>query len=139
MVSKLLYSLFILTTLSLTLPRPAHALTRYQDLLYQDLSIQRNLVYGQAISPITHQSETLRLDLYQPAGDVTPNTELTINSPYVTGQTLVYLTPTGNSDNKVLFVKSKADGSFIVAIDSPATTDIPFNWWIIQLQSFATL
>jgi len=63
---------------------------------------------------------------------VAPNTELTINSPYVTGQTLVYLTPTGNSDNKVLFVKSKAEGSFTVAIDQPITTDITFQWWIIN-------
>lgn len=63
-----------------------------------------------------------------------PNTELTINSPYVTGQTLVYLTPTANTDNKVLFVKSKTEGSFTVGIDSPASSDIPFNWWIIRLE-----
>jgi hypothetical protein len=38
---------------------------------------------------------------------ISPNTELTIESPYVTGNSLVYLTPTGNTDNKVLFVKAK--------------------------------
>jgi len=73
---------------------------------------------------------------------ISPNTELTISSPYVTPNSLVYLTPTGNTDNKVVFVKSKESckdsavsckQSFTVAIDSPATTDISFNWWIIEL------
>jgi hypothetical protein len=63
-----------------------------------------------------------------------PNTELTIESPYVTPNSLVYLTPTTNTDNKVLFVKSKNEKSFTVAIDTPATSDISFNWWIIQLK-----
>lgn len=80
---------------------------------------------------------------------ISPNTELTIESPFVTPDTLVYLTPTTNTDNKVLFVKSKntcipvsADSlpassctpSFTVAIDTPAASDISFNWWIIKLQ-----
>lgn len=72
----------------------------------------------------------------------TPNTELTIESPHVTSDTLVYLTPTTNTDNKVVFVKSKESctlsaasckPSFTIAIDSPASTDISFNWWIIKL------
>ncbi len=63
----------------------------------------------------------------------TPNTELIISSPYVTPNSLVYLTPTTNTDNKVLFVKSKDTSSFTVAIDNPASSDISFNWWIIQL------
>jgi hypothetical protein len=80
---------------------------------------------------------------------VSPNTELTINSPYVTANSLVYLTPTGNTDNKVLFVKSKNTctsafvptlatpkcvPAFTVGIDTPASSDISFNWWIIQLK-----
>lgn len=73
---------------------------------------------------------------------VTPGTEVTINSPYITENSLIYLTPTGNTDNKVLFVKSKVSctpqavsctPSFTVAIDSPALNDISFNWWIIEL------
>ncbi|MEI8232816.1 MAG: hypothetical protein WCG44_03665, partial [bacterium] len=76
-----------------------------------------------------------------------PNTELTIKSPYITKDSLVYLTPTGNTDGKVLFVASKktcdqpktlfqlaCTPSFTVAIDSPASSDISFNWWIIKLQ-----
>ena len=74
---------------------------------------------------------------------ISPSTELTINSPFITPNSLVYLTPTGNTDNKVVFVKSKQSctspsttsctPSFTVAIDTPASSDISFNWWIIQL------
>ena len=73
----------------------------------------------------------------------TPNTELTISSPYVTANSLVYLTPTTNTDNKVLFVKAKdscqnstptCTPSFTVGIDALASTDISFNWWIIELK-----
>jgi len=73
----------------------------------------------------------------------TPNTELTITSPYVTTNSLVYLTPTTNTDNKVLFVKAKdscqnaaptCTPSFTVGIDASASTDISFNWWIIELK-----
>jgi hypothetical protein len=73
---------------------------------------------------------------------ISPDTELTIATPYVTKDTLVYLTPTTNTQNQVLFVKSKnlcdtlttCAPSFTVAIDSPATSDISFNWWIIQVK-----
>lgn len=80
---------------------------------------------------------------------VSPGTEVTINSPYITENSLIYLTPTGDTSNKVLFVKSKqvcsnnspnpspseasCVGGFTVAIDSPALSDISFNWWIIEL------
>jgi hypothetical protein len=80
---------------------------------------------------------------------LSPNTELTLESPYITSNSLVYLTPTGNTDNKVVFVKSKntcdknnpelaqespCTPSFTVAIDTPASSDISFNWWIIELK-----
>ncbi|MFH2085295.1 MAG: hypothetical protein ABII21_00670, partial [bacterium] len=80
---------------------------------------------------------------------VSPNTELVVESPYVTSNSLVYLTPTANTAGKILFVKAKQScesGSelpnnsdpcvhaFTVGIDTPAGSDIPFNWWIIQLK-----
>lgn len=80
---------------------------------------------------------------------ISPDTELTISSPYVTKDTLVYLTPTTNTQNKVLFVKSKntcetsttsnlqpttCTPSFTIGIDSTASSDISFNWWIIQVK-----
>jgi len=74
-----------------------------------------------------------------------PNTELIIHSPFVTPDSLVYLTPTGNTDNQVLYIKTKhtcpdptdstCTPSFTVGIDSSASTDIPFNWWIIKLKT----
>ncbi len=79
---------------------------------------------------------------------VAPDTELVIESPHVNPNTLVYLTPTGNTGGKVLFVKAKNTcptlessssllepcvPSFTVGIDAPISTDISFNWWIIQL------
>jgi hypothetical protein len=64
---------------------------------------------------------------------LTSQTELIIESPYITPNSLVYLTPTTNTDNKVLFVKAKDETSFTVAIDAPAGSDISFNWWIIEL------
>lgn len=76
-----------------------------------------------------------------------PSTELVIESPYVTPDSLVYLTPTTNTDNKVLFVKSKESctltsssckPSFTVGIDAPANSDISFNWWIIELKPTQT-
>lgn len=76
------------------------------------------------------------------------STELVIESPYVTANSLIYLTPTGHTDNKVLFVKTKntcvkptptyqtlCTPSFTIAVDSPTRSNIPFNWWIIQLDS----
>jgi hypothetical protein len=75
---------------------------------------------------------------------ISPNTELTIESPYITKDSLVYLTPTTNTDNRVLFVKakntceSKTSGcipSFTVSSGQiPALSDISFNWWIIELK-----
>ena len=82
---------------------------------------------------------------------VSPNTELTITSPYLDANSLVYLTPTSNTFGQVLYVKSKhtcpaknptsntydlpsnCHPSFTVAIDSPVSENITFNWWIIKL------
>jgi hypothetical protein len=51
----------------------------------------------------------------------------------VTDNSLIYLTPTGYTGGKILYVKSKERGLFTVAVDSPTLIDIPFNWWIIEL------
>jgi hypothetical protein len=73
-------------------------------------------------------------------------TEITINTPNVDASTLAYVTPIGNPQNQVLFVKSKhtcpivSQGSepcnpwFTIAINSPLTHDLEFNWWIIKME-----
>jgi len=64
------------------------------------------------------------------------STEFTINNPHVTDQTLVYVTPVTNTQNQVLYVKSKkASEWFKVAINNPLPYDLEFNWWIIKLET----
>jgi hypothetical protein len=66
-----------------------------------------------------------------PAG----KTEITIKNPKVTNYTLVYITPTSNTQNNVLYVKSKTDGQFVVGFAFPIDVDTTFNWWVISTQS----
>ena len=104
------------------------------DLTTQMITIASSATASDSSSTIHDLSSTITSNAT--AGQstlVSPNTQLTLESPYITSNSLVYLTPTTNTDNKVLFVKSKDDKGFTVAIDTPATTDISFNWWIIQL------
>jgi hypothetical protein len=61
--------------------------------------------------------------------------EITIKNPKVTDYTLVYVTPTSDTLNYVLYVKSKVDGQFVVGFTNPLTTDVSFNWWIVQVQN----
>ena len=72
--------------------------------------------------------------------------EIMIYSEEITEKTLIYITPITDTENKVLYVKSKHPkqecdsydidckkaGWFKVAIDTPITTPIEFNWWIIN-------
>ncbi|MDP4001768.1 MAG: hypothetical protein Q8P69_01845, partial [bacterium] len=63
------------------------------------------------------------------------STELTINSPHVDAASLIYVTPTGDPQNQVLYVKAKAVGQwFTVAINQPLDHALEFNWWIIKLE-----
>jgi len=64
----------------------------------------------------------------------------------ITEKTLIYITPITDTENKVLYVKSKHPkqecdlydtsckeaGWFKVAINTPITTPIKFNWWIVN-------
>ncbi|HLE50089.1 MAG TPA: hypothetical protein VI791_03025, partial [Patescibacteria group bacterium] len=62
-------------------------------------------------------------------------TELIIANSNVRLGTYVYLTPISNTSNQVLYIKSKQEGAgFTVAINQALTTDIMFNYWLIQTQ-----
>ncbi|MFS8158633.1 MAG: hypothetical protein ACMG6E_00200, partial [Candidatus Roizmanbacteria bacterium] len=62
----------------------------------------------------------------------------------ITDKSLIYITPTSNTYNKSVYVESKnicsspspsgvtCKKSFKVALDSPISSDIQFNWWIIN-------
>jgi len=81
-----------------------------------------------------------------PAG----KTEIQIYNPHVSENTLVYVVPASDTENKVLYLKAKKaqkdaeideDGNeitpeekgwFKVGIDKSIKEDIKFNWWIIN-------
>jgi len=63
--------------------------------------------------------------------------EVMIYNPQVTAESLIYVTATTNTENKVLYVKAKKTttddepGWFIVALNESIAQDVQFNWWII--------
>lgn len=68
----------------------------------------------------------------------TGQTEVTIKSALITEKSLIYVTPTTDTSNKVLFIKGKKAtdavdiGWFKIGIDAALPTEIKFNWWIIN-------
>jgi len=59
--------------------------------------------------------------------------EITIPSSKLDSHTLVYLTPVSDTQNQVLFVKSKQEGvGFTVAVPSTVNQDIQFNYWLVK-------
>jgi hypothetical protein len=82
-----------------------------------------------AISPdevvATGSAGTANISAYQ--------TQVTIDNPLVTGQSLIYITPTSNTNNQVLYLLKQLPGeSFTVGIQSPSGYQIPFNWIIVN-------
>jgi hypothetical protein len=76
-------------------------------------------------------------------------TEVTLNNSQITSSSMVYLTPTGSTNNQVVYLKSKfvsptpsviasdsaaisLPSSFTIAIDQPLDHDITVNWWLIN-------
>ena len=68
--------------------------------------------------------------------------EITIKNQNVTENSLIYITPVGNTNGKVLYLlrqtaedplQAGVEGSFTVGINIPSTaTDIKFNWIIVN-------
>ncbi len=65
--------------------------------------------------------------------------ELTIKNHIITSKSLIYITPFGNTDNKVLYLLRQVpeseteDGSFTVGVSGPVPThDMQFNWLIVN-------
>ncbi len=62
-------------------------------------------------------------------------TQLEITNSSVSNSTYIYLTPISDTQNQVLFVKSKNEGiGFTVAINQPINSDLTFNYWLIRTQ-----
>jgi len=64
--------------------------------------------------------------------------EVTIVNQNVDTTSLIYVTPTTSTENKVLYVKEQADGSFTVGFDEALTIEVNFNWWIVELSKKAS-
>ncbi len=59
-------------------------------------------------------------------------TEIEIQNSNINSDSLIYITPTSPTQNKVLYIKEKKDGSFKVGLSDSISEDINFNWWIIE-------
>jgi hypothetical protein len=60
-------------------------------------------------------------------------TAISITNSLVTPHSLIYVTPITSTKNQVIYVKEKIERiGFTVGLDIPITTDITFNWWIIN-------
>ncbi len=58
--------------------------------------------------------------------------ELIIRSTVLSEDSLIYVTPVGSTGNKVLYVKSQQADQFVVGFDTATTSNVPFNWWVVN-------
>ncbi len=59
--------------------------------------------------------------------------EVTINTPHVTEDSLIYITPSTNTGNQVLYLlRQSENGSFTVGVNQATTRDIQFNWFVVN-------
>lgn len=59
--------------------------------------------------------------------------EITINNKNVAADKQIVIVPIGSTQNKVLHLVARKDSEwFSVGIDSPISTDIRFDWWIVD-------
>jgi hypothetical protein len=60
-------------------------------------------------------------------------TQVTISTTKVTGNSFIYLTPVTNPNNHVLYIVTKTPGvGFTVGISTSWNQDMDFNWWIVN-------
>ena len=110
---------------------------------FQELSVENLIVASSATSGepgLTPEESSSEVT----GGDITTNStvgkgtipaevgQITITNPKVTDYTLVYVTPTSSTQNKVLYVKEKSVGYFVIGFTDPIDTDTNFNWWIVE-------
>lgn len=56
--------------------------------------------------------------------------EVLIKNVNVNKSSYIYITPTSDTENKVLFIKRKGIGEFSVGLNSSSSLDISFDWWV---------
>ena len=57
--------------------------------------------------------------------------EIEVVAPRSVATSLIQITPTTSTANNILYIKSKGEGKFTVAITQPATEPIEFDWLVI--------
>jgi hypothetical protein len=107
-----------------------------------DASASAVIVADSALGKIATSSAQIKTNASAGKGEILPGkTEVIIYTDKLTEKSLVYITPTSDTQNQVLYVKEKrinqdknADwrGYFKVAINKPVKEKIKFNWWIIN-------
>lgn len=60
------------------------------------------------------------------------NKQISLTNSNLTASSQVYLTITKGGKNLSLQVLSRSGNTFVVGLDSPATEDIEFKWWIVN-------
>ncbi len=58
--------------------------------------------------------------------------EIEILSPAITENTLIYITPTSDTKNYVLYIKAKEEGRAVVGFNRALDIDVSFNWWVVE-------
>lgn len=56
--------------------------------------------------------------------------DITINNDMVLEKSLIFLTPTSSTQNRVLYISGQSPGYFTVSLDTSISTPINFNWMI---------
>ena len=65
---------------------------------------------------------------------ISGQTEIIINNTAVNADIKIFITPQ-DTLTRPLYVKSRTDGeSFTVAVDTPQSQDVNFDWWILDVE-----
>jgi hypothetical protein len=56
----------------------------------------------------------------------------TIHSPLVKDDSLIYITPIGDTNNQVLYIASQSANLFTVKVNASSSADIKFNYLIVN-------
>jgi hypothetical protein len=111
----------------------------FKELLANGLNIVRGAQADDSITETTASGSagTAIINAYQ--------TERTINTPYVTAKSLIYITPTSDTQGVTPYVSRQTaedpdgllgngptHGSFTIEIPNNISKDIKLNWWIVN-------
>jgi hypothetical protein len=134
---------------------------QFKQLATEKLDIQSDLTATQSGAIIAAQDNYIQNGIFAPAVETNatsgvaylPSNEsqIMIYNQNITENSLIYITPSSNTQNKVLYVKNKKapigatvdeqsgstikkaeKGWFTVGIDQAINGQIQFNWWIIN-------